>query len=388
MSENVHTNKVPAVIKGNANQQQKAEHHEDMPEPEAGNLHLTDQQILQKAADNSASVKQLKTYQQMGDAYAIKHKPVMPPHANRISKTAPVQRMGIDNSKGVMQRVWDERQRNVWYDDTLGLIYDVDFDFFIDQKSMHGEMWDGGFETLHPGFSKLREGYVRQIEAAMAAKSKARSSYGGGTGATAAVAASSGSAKNKESKESASGSTPVYGKGGGSSSGGAYASSGKTKAAASAAAEYDDEADMGGDVEFDGYVTSIPDNPTIAGVVMAFQETATGYVLKPAKGDYPHVTFMGKKNLDKLHFSSARYDATTGKVNVIRKGYRWNGMHSILIDDPDFRETAQTLDATTTATHATFTLSGGREGQQVELTAAHVASPSAGALGASLKITK
>jgi hypothetical protein len=109
-------------------------------------------------------------------------------------------------------------------------------------------------------------------------------------------------------------------------------------------------------------------------------------LLKPDDGRaYPHLTFMGTRDLTKLHFTSAAFNGA--QVSVIRCGYRWNGMHSVLQDDPEFAQNEQLLPVKHNDGHVvTFDLSGGRKNQQIAVGAVHVACPSVAALVGQLNI--
>jgi len=234
------------------------------------------------------------------------------------------------NDLGVIQGTWINSEPDVWRDTTLGLIYHVGNDLFIDVRTMHSEWMNGDFDSVCPGFTRNRAQYVQDIETQMRL-----SRDGGGS-----------SARSEDVSEDVS-----------------------------------EEA-------FDGMVMSLPESVIIAGIAMSWTSAGSNNILKPDGRDYPHLTVMGNTNLNKLHFTSAQYNSETGNVSVIRKGYRWNGMISKLVDDPEFDIAEQTLAITSiSSTHATFTLSGGRAGQTVAIGFAHVAMPSSADLASALNIS-
>jgi len=135
-------------------------------------------------------------------------------------------------------------------------------------------------------------------------------------------------------------------------------------------------------------IRSLPEHITIAGIAMQWIELDRTFILKPADGrDYPHVTFIGKTNLNKFHFSSAHYNLATNTVSAVRKGYRWNGMHRRVVDDPEFDEATQILPVTgKNGPVVTFNLSGGRVGQKVQIGAPAVAIPTAAQMANALSL--
>jgi hypothetical protein len=139
---------------------------------------------------------------------------------------------------------------------------------------------------------------------------------------------------------------------------------------------------------FSGSLEDLPVSVTLDGIAYAWQTTGSNSLLKPDDGrDYPHIWFSGTGDLSNLHFTSASYKSDTNQVSVIRRGYRWNGMHSRLQADPDFNESEQLLAVTANdGTHVTFDLSGGRQNQRVGVTAPHVGRPSVAELAGALSI--
>jgi len=131
----------------------------------------------------------------------------------------------------------------------------------------------------------------------------------------------------------------------------------------------------------------LPASVTLSGVTLDdWKGSGDNYVLAPTGAQYPHLTILGRNgDVDRIHFTSAapQHD----HVSVIRRGYRWNGMTSRLVADPEFGQTEQLLTITARdATHVTFDLSGGRRNQQVRVDAVHVAVPSLADVGTALGV--
>lgn len=132
---------------------------------------------------------------------------------------------------------------------------------------------------------------------------------------------------------------------------------------------------------------SLPASVTLSGVTLDdWRGGGDNDVLAPTGAQYPHLTILGRHGeLDRVHVTSAA--PQPGHVSVIRRGYRWNGMTSRLVADPEFAQSEQRLAITArSATHVTFDLSGGRQNQQVGVAAVHVAVPSLTDVATALRV--
>jgi hypothetical protein len=131
----------------------------------------------------------------------------------------------------------------------------------------------------------------------------------------------------------------------------------------------------------------LPASVTLSGVTLDdWKGSGDNFVLAPTGAQYPHLTILGRNgDVDRIHFTSAA--PQPGHVSVIRRGYRWNGMTSRLVADPEFDQSEQRLAIKArSATHVTFDLSGGRQNQQVGVAAVHVAVPSLAEVGTALGV--
>jgi hypothetical protein len=266
-------------------------------------------------------------------AVAIVHDHALEAEASRHARAAAVQPMPARS----VQCKWVSRGKNTWEDAGLGLIYAADYQQFVDATGDHGETWEG-WDRRHPDFARNRARYVREIDEER--RRQNNNNYNNNNYNN----------NNAPRQQTPPASPPQA---------------------------------------FSGDIEDLDPNPTIAGIPMTYVQSGQNYIYKPADGrDYPHVTIIGTRTLNQLHFTSARYNATDNMVSVTRKGYRWDGMRSRLVDDPEFDFNEQLLSpSSVSGGQVTFALKGGRQGQTVAVTAAHVAPPSASKLAKAFGIS-
>jgi hypothetical protein len=150
------------------------------------------------------------------------------------------------------------------------------------------------------------------------------------------------------------------------------------------------ESDDAKEKKFNGMLEDLPESISLGGITYQWVQQSSAFILKPADSGFPHITFPGNHtNLEKLHFTSAQVIADEGseKVEIIRKGYAWDGMRSKLVDDPEFAENVQYRPITRSdSENVWFDLSGGRKNMVLKKTAKHTETPQVAQLAAALGI--
>ncbi|GGK43900.1 hypothetical protein GCM10010124_40930 [Pilimelia terevasa] len=155
-----------------------------------------------------------------------------------------------------------------------------------------------------------------------------------------------------------------------------------------AATHADTDMEEEDDTPFEGNIDHLPATVVVGGVTLTWISEGNENVLKPTSGgDVPHLTFVEKDPI-KFHLTTAEVSDDQRWVTVSRKGYAWNGMRRVLVDDPHFPASQQRLPVLSVKDgYARYEVTGAsRRSVRVAVGVPATAMPSADKMAAALSI--